>query len=291
MAGRIGTQRMRGGKDTFNPSHAASLPLASSPRVPPPEHRPPTRGCPSSLMPGQEMLGWNRAVRFALPLGGKVLAAGALGAQPCRHPLLTRCPQLRPDPPIPARPARSRSQALGRATPARAAKQAPCSPISLRVSAEVAAPRGGNQGAQLLLSTGAGPGGCAGQGCSAQALVPCVPGGGPLALRCTSALRMGILQKKEPCPPAAHAQGSRLGWERPWAVGRWGSRGGQDAGVGGALWGAATCGCRGSCPSSPQPGPRGRRSRDRPGRSPAGAQRPSPGTASPCCALRSRPRP
>lgn len=35
MAGRIGTQRMLGGKDTFNPSHAVSLPLASSPCVPP----------------------------------------------------------------------------------------------------------------------------------------------------------------------------------------------------------------------------------------------------------------
>lgn len=184
-------------------------------------------------MPSQEMLGWNGAVRFALPLVGKVLAAGALGAQPCQPPPPDPLPSAVSGPPIPARTARSRSQALGRAMPARAAKQAPCSPISLRGSAEVAAPRGGNQGAQLLLSTGAGPGGCAGQGqgCSAHVLVPCVPGGGLLALWCTSALRMGILQKKEPCPPAAHPQGSWLGWERPWAVGSWGSRGWQDAGV------------------------------------------------------------
>lgn len=40
MAGRIGTQRMLGGKDTFNPSGAASLPLASSLCSPPPAAAP-----------------------------------------------------------------------------------------------------------------------------------------------------------------------------------------------------------------------------------------------------------
>lgn len=94
MAGRIGTQRMLGGKDTFNPSCAASLPLSPLHVSPhPAAHLPPAHGCPSSLMSSQKMFGLKRAVRLVLPLDSKVFALGALGALPGSTLLIHRLPR------------------------------------------------------------------------------------------------------------------------------------------------------------------------------------------------------